>query len=261
MAFEAAHGETGPEIAQGLTNAPQETRSVRRGVLADSTVVPRLPNRLMTHLNSFSSRLIVVTATLLLTACARDEITVYRVAKDPAAPIAEPVAPASGDLSAGAAASPSAMSATAVATASGADLAWTAPAGWEPKAANAMRKGSYAIGGTAGDTAELAITAFPGDVGGEVANVNRWRGQLQLAPLAAEEVSAGLMRMEVNGLSVTVVDFSNEASPPQRMLGAIVPFGSSTWFFKLMGSRAVVAEAQPAFLEFLRTVKPAIPTP
>jgi hypothetical protein len=38
------------------------------------------------------------------------------------------------------------------------------------------------------------------------------------------------------------------------MLGAIVPFGGSTWFFKLMGPGSSVRAAKAAFIEFLHTV-------
>ncbi|HEX2855324.1 MAG TPA: hypothetical protein VHO24_18960 [Opitutaceae bacterium] len=190
---------------------------------------------------------------LLFTACGKNEVIVYRTAKtEPAA--AGPAAPAP------AGAAPATMSGTAVATAAGAELSWTAAPGWQPKPGNAMRKGSYLVPDATGSSAELAITAFPGDVGGEIANVNRWRGQLQLGPLADAEVSAGVTRLAVNGLAVAVVDFANPASaPPQRIIGAMVPFGGATWFFKLTGADATVASAKPAFLAFLQTVKPSQP--
>jgi hypothetical protein len=39
------------------------------------------------------------------------------------------------------------------------------------------------------------------------------------------------------------------------MLGAIVPVGDATWFFKLSGPAALLEREKPAFLEFLKTVK------
>ena len=152
------------------------------------------------------------------------------------------------------------MAGTPVATASGASLAWTAPAHWQPKAGSAMRKGTYAITGEGSATAELAITAFPGDVGGEVANVNRWRGQVQLPPIPDADVAKAVMRVSANGLAITIVDLANPAlNPPVRMLGAMVPFEGATWFFKLTGADALVAKEQAAFLDFVKTIKPAAP--
>jgi hypothetical protein len=152
------------------------------------------------------------------------------------------------------------MAGTPVATATGASLAWTAPAHWQAKAGSSMRKGTYAITGEGGATAELAITAFPGDVGGEVANVNRWRGQLQLAPIGEAEVAGAVTRVAANGLALTVLDITNPGlTPPARMIGAMVPFGGGTWFFKLTGPDALLAREKPAFLDFLKSVKPATP--
>ena len=152
------------------------------------------------------------------------------------------------------------MAATPVATAAGSGLTWTAPAAWKVKPPSAMRKGSYLVG--EGDvTADLSITAFPGDVGGEAANVNRWRGQVSLPPLGDAEIAGAVTRVSANGLTIGVVDFAGAGDKASRILGAMVPFGGATWFFKLMGPDAVVAAAKPAFLEFIKTVKAAPATP
>lgn len=135
-------------------------------------------------------------------------------------------------------------------------LAWVAPAGWQKREAGASRKATYAIADSAGAEAQLAITAFPGDVGGEVANVNRWRGQLGLATLSAAEASASLTRFEANGLAFSVVDLISSGEKPMRMLGASVPHAGSTWFFKLTGPAPLVAAEKARFLTFLTSVKP-----
>jgi len=117
-----------------------------------------------------------------------------------------------------------------------------------------MRKATYAITGDAGATAELAITAFPGDVGGTLANVNRWRGQLALAPIGDDALSSALSHVEFNGLHADVVELVSPDGT-KRVLGAIVPAGGATWFFKLTGPDALVLREKPAFLAFLQTVK------
>lgn len=200
-------------------------------------------------------------ALALLPACRDAKVTSYRTAhEDP-----EPLPPILAD---GAAAQPAGsglataprpgMANTAVPTAAGDGLVWTAPAHWQAKPASAMRKGSYAISGDGGATADLSITAFPGDVGGELANINRWRSQLDLPPLGAADLPAVTTRSAHDGLEFTVVDFvSAQPDQPKRTLGASVPFEGATWFFKLMGPDALVAREKPAFLEFLKTVKPS----
>jgi hypothetical protein len=150
------------------------------------------------------------------------------------------------------------MAGTQVATATGAALAWTAPAHWTAKTGSLMRKGSYAIKGDGGE-ADMAITAFPGDVGGDLANLNRWRGQLQLPPVGQPEFAAATQHADHNGLHMTVADLAGTGANAQRILGAMVPYSGATWFFKMTGPEALVAREKAAFLAFLATVKPAAP--
>lgn len=196
--------------------------------------------------------LALAAAALLLAACGEEKVSTYEVPKekDPEVPTAAP------DASSQPAAAPgAAMADTAVPTASGEALVWQAPSQWIPKPASAMRKGSYSVPGGGGES-DLSITAFPGDVGGELQNVNRWRGQVGLSPLAPGELEASVHRVEGNGLKITIVELEAKGDPSGKaILGAIVPFGGSTWFFKLMGPGSSVKAAKPAFLEFLHTVK------
>lgn len=171
------------------------------------------------------------------------------------APAATAAAPA--PVSPMAAPAPAAdMANTPVIKAEGPGLTWTAPAGWTSKPATAMRKATLLVPTAGGAAIELAVTAFPGDVGGELANVNRWRNQLGLAPLAPADLAGAVTRQSANGLNFAIVDFANGATTnPQRTLGAIVPFNGATWFFKLAGPDASVAAQKSAFLAFLQTVK------
>lgn len=198
-------------------------------------------------------------ASLLLLAglhagCRDQSIKAYRVPREaaPEAPMAS-ATPATGPAAQGAAPS---MASTPVPTATGGDLAWEAPTSWQSRPPAAMRKGTYVIPGPGGASAELAITAFPGDVGGDLANVNRWRGQLQLAPITAGELPAVLTRFQANGLDIAVTEMvATSGNPPQRVLGAIVPFNGSTWFFKITGPDAVVAAERDVFNTFLQTLR------
>ena len=217
--------------------------------------------------------LLLLASLTLLSACREAKVTSYRVPKEK--PQELPPGMAAASTNAGTAPHPDAtapsspgapmapggdMANTAVPTANGSTLSWTAPADWKPKAPGTVRKGSFAVPGAEGD-ADLSITAFDGEVGGELANLNRWRSQIQLPPLAAGDVASVTTRLEQNGVTFVVVDFvSPSANKPARIVGAIVPVNGATWFFKLMGPDATVAAAKPAFLDFLKTVRaPAAP--
>lgn len=135
-------------------------------------------------------------------------------------------------------------------------LTWTAPAHWQARAPGSIRKGSFTITGEGGATADLSITAFPGDTGGLHANVNRWRGQIGLAPVDNAEVEKSIEHLDANGLHMEVVEMVGPSgNPPTRLLGAIVPHQGETWFFKLTGPDALVASQREAFRTFLSTVK------
>jgi len=184
---------------------------------------------------------------LLLAACRDSKVATYRIPKEADAPAT--TAPSAAETA-------GALPAMVMAKA-GASLEWTAPAGWKTKTKSSMRKGSYTIGDDE-TGADMAITAFPGDVGGNLANVNRWRSQLDLPPIAENELAAALTPVEANGLKMLVVDLAGGTKEkPLRMLGAIVPFDHATWFFKLTGPDALVAGEKSVYLEFLQTVKPA----
>lgn len=199
----------------------------------------------------------------LATGCGEAKVTSYRAPKDtfPAAPSTATTATSSlpadhPPIAATPPATGATMATTAVPTAGGDDLKWTAPAGWQLAPANAMRKATYTIVGDGAAKAELSITAFPGDVGGEAANLSRWRGQVGLPEATAAEIVQAVTRFESGGLKFTVADFTNDkATPPSRLLGAIVPAGANTWFFKLTGPAALLEREKPIFLAFLKSVK------
>lgn len=196
----------------------------------------------------------VVTTALLLGGCQKTEVTSYRVPKEKEPEM--PAASSPGAVANGATApAGGGMASTPVATAEGNGLVWSAPAQWKAQAAGAMRKGSYSIG-TGDATADVSITAFPNSVGGELANVNRWRGQIDLPPIGENDLERAVTRVEHNGLKFGVVDLGGGAAP-KRILGAWTPFAGGTWFFKIMGPDPLVSAQKTAFSEFLATVKPA----
>jgi hypothetical protein len=130
----------------------------------------------------------------------------------------------------------------------GASLLWAPPADWRDAPGHPVRRGSF----TTGAGAEVAITAFPGDVGGVLANVNRWREQAGLAPVDDAGLGQATAALDSNGLHFLVLDASDGSTP---MVAALVPWGGGTWFFKLTGPPEAVSRSKAAFLAFLRTVR------
>ena len=212
-----------------------------------------------------SSRLLhfipVCVVLLTTSACREAKIVTYKTPKEAGPPAAAATPTPADDPHAGLGIPPVNSSAAPAPasgpTASGADLSWTAPAAWQTRPASAMRKATFIItGASADEQAELAVTAFPGDVGGLLANVNRWRGQLQLPPVDAAALHSTLTHLDINTLHVELVELVGPEAPDRkRVLGAIVPVKGSTWFFKLTGPDAFVAGKKADFLGFLQTLK------
>ncbi|MBX3315730.1 MAG: hypothetical protein KF902_02575 [Phycisphaeraceae bacterium] len=76
---------------------------------------------------------------------------------------------------------------------------WVAPAAWtEDPAPRLMRLATYMAPDPAGPV-EVAITRFGGIVGGELANINRWRGQMGLGPIGEDELGTSISRFSAAG--------------------------------------------------------------
>jgi hypothetical protein len=132
-------------------------------------------------------------------------------------------------------------------------ISWQTPEGWTQKEGSSeFRFAQIEMGG--GLT--LVVSRFPGDVGGTLANVNRWRGQLQLPPVAADDLEKVTKKVKAGEANALITDFTS-SDGSQRMLGAIVPDEKAgrTWFFKLTGAAKPVGEQAEKFQKFVESVK------
>src|ERR1043166_1829259 len=170
---------------------------------------------------------------LLVSGCRREETTAYSVPKEASAPIV-------------------AASAPTIPTAGGsAKVHWKVPAGWQELPGNEMRLGNFVVPGASGTKAEVSVLSFPGSVGTEIDNVNRWRGQIGLDPIAGDQLKAETVT--VGGSNGKFYDIGGGADK-KRILAASVSRGENTWFFKMLGDDAVVAAQRNSFAEFLKSV-------
>jgi hypothetical protein len=137
---------------------------------------------------------------------------------------------------------------------------WTVPKDWEEGKTAPMRRATFLVKSADGQSAEVAVSAFPGDVGGLLANVNRWRGQIGLGPVAPDEVASITSDVKINGAKATVVDFKTDAAPagksqPQRMVVVTLPHEGNSWFFKITGDTPLVGAQKETLLQFVKSVK------
>lgn len=130
---------------------------------------------------------------------------------------------------------------------------WSAPQEWQPLPTNNIRRGAWAVSNAAGATAEVTVTVFAGDVGGLLQNVNRWRGQIGLGEIGPEELAHVAVERELAKEAVRVVTLTNPESG-QTSITALVPHDNMTWFFKIMGDTALIAEQAPQWESFLSSI-------
>lgn len=138
-------------------------------------------------------------------------------------------------------------------------MTWTAPAHWQAQPGNSVRIGSYKVAGADGSVADVSITVFPGDVGGDLANVNRWRQQIGLGQLSESELANALKPQPAPAGTFLLANFSNAVPSPTRVLAAIFKQPDRTWFFKLAGPDALVSAEEKSFGELLASVKFSAP--
>lgn len=141
---------------------------------------------------------------------------------------------------------------TADATGGSAASKWNAPSDWKAVAPGQMQIAKFLLPEKDSSKADVAISAFPNSTGGTLANVNRWRNQIGLAPAAESELAQLVRPLDEQHPDAILVDMIN-SSNNRHLIGAIVPRDGQWYFFKLMGDTAAVAPQKDAFIKFVQT--------
>lgn len=132
-------------------------------------------------------------------------------------------------------------------------LQWTLPKGWTSAPGNGMRFATLNPPGPG--KIELSVVCLPGSAGGELANVNRWRGQIGLEPIDEKALAANKKTVKCKAGTVAVFDFTSQDQAATRMItGSLTTQDGSTWFLKLLGDAAPVGKARPDYMRFLETL-------
>ena len=182
----------------------------------------------------------------LFTACEKKgEVSHYQVEKSRVEKATPPTATTMSN--AGGMKSPSAKS----------TYTWTLPKGWSDQPASGMRLGTIIIPN--GDsTLSGGVFEFGGDL---VGNINRWRAQIALPPLPADQVPATLTAFDTplgkNGKGFVTL-LINPNSPEKSMLATIIPRPAGTSvFIKVTGKADDLKAIQSDFNQFAKSLKSA----
>ena len=183
----------------------------------------------------------------LFSACDRDDqqIKVYRVSK---APLESTPPPLDATMPTNAS-SPTADAVAAPPSSDKPQIQWDVPAEWSSAPASAMRYASFAAEKN-GEKADISVVTFPGDGGSDADNVNRWRQQIGLGPLAS--VDSIIVPVHAGDLHISTVDMAGASA---RVLAGWTRHDGRSWFFKLTGPPALVEEQKPKFAAFLQSIR------
>lgn len=129
-------------------------------------------------------------------------------------------------------------------------IKWEVPENWKPVPATSMRYASFAVAGQNGETADISISVFPGEAGGDLQNVNRWRGQIGLEPV--EDIKALVVPVTGKIGEISTVDMAGSKG---RILVGWTRANGSTWFFKVAGPDQLTAGEKEKFVKFLQSLE------
>lgn len=141
------------------------------------------------------------------------------------------------------------------------EIEWELPAGWQEGPVLEQMRYATLITSDEGPALEVSVTFLEGRAGGVRANIDRWRRQLGLPPATDEDLAQQLRPFETpTGVAyiVAITALANPNSPgtsDQRLLGAVYPLATGTWFLKLTGPVDDVQAQAAAFAQFALSVR------
>src|SRR5436190_13628135 len=149
-------------------------------------------------------------------------------------------------------AAPSQMAVAPPQTTSAPQIKWQTPEGWTEVAPSSMRYASFSAPADEGGKIDISIVTFPGDGGSDADNVNRWRGQMGLAPVDANAVSSQVAPLKTGDTTFSTTDIVGNKT---RTIAAWTRRDGRVWFFKATGPTAAIEKEKPNFVKFVESVR------
>jgi hypothetical protein len=129
---------------------------------------------------------------------------------------------------------------------------WTTPKGWTEVPPSSMRYASFSAPADDGGKIDISVVTFPGDGGSDADNVNRWRGQMGLAPVDANAVTSQVTPLKTEDTTFSTTDIAGDKT---RTIAAWTRRDGRVWFFKATGPTAAVEKEKPNFVKFIESVR------
>ena len=132
-------------------------------------------------------------------------------------------------------------------------IKYETPPGWMPGEVSNMRKAAFTV---KDGEQSVTITAIdlPAAAGDVLANVNRWRRQVQLAAVTQDELE--MTPIQVAGADGHYVEMMGpeDAKPRLATLAVMFVRADEAWFFKLSGDADLALREKEHFAAFVKSV-------
>jgi hypothetical protein len=137
-------------------------------------------------------------------------------------------------------------------TTSAAPIKWTTPEGWTEVPPSSMRYASFSAPAEDGGKIDISVVTFPGDGGSDADNINRWRGQMGLAPVDTNSVTSQVASLKTGDMTFSTTDIAGNKT---RTIAAWTRRDGRVWFFKATGPTAAIEKEKPNFVKFIESVR------
>lgn len=188
----------------------------------------------------------LVAVSCLLVACGKNEQTNYKIPKEEiqfTVPSIQASSPG-GEMAKG-----------KVPVATDSDLPdWNPPSHWVAGKTSNIRKGSFSYQENSGSKLEVSVTVFPGDVGGLLANINRWAGQISLPPYTESDLKNITETKTVHSTLATIVRLNNP-SQQKSIIAAIFKNNGNSWFVKASGDQSAIFSQNTSIQSFIDSIQ------
>ena len=129
------------------------------------------------------------------------------------------------------------------------ELKWDLPKSWSVSSGSSMRLASYNVPHSSG-VGDLSVMILAGDGGGVEANINRWRGQINLSPQTLFQINSQSESRKNRLADYQIFTLINEDNSNKAFMCAIMPLDNRTVFVKLSINTNGINQIKDDFIYF-----------
>ncbi len=135
------------------------------------------------------------------------------------------------------------------------EVQYEIPDGWEPAHTSSIVPVRL-VKKKDDQSAQMTISRLLASANHWEPNVKQWAGQVDVLDWTTEQFDERTETFEVGGITGQIIRlFPDDEQKPNAIIAGMVKQNDNAWFVKLIGDKALVAESEDMFLEFLKSIK------